>query len=71
MTRFLYAILLMLMPFASYADEVKEPPPPTDMTSAILFIILFVGSIVGFSVYMWYKKEDASETEKGDKKKVR
>ena len=52
------ALFLSLIPFLAYAavQEVAPPSPPdTSPWAMIIFVLLFVGMIVGFFVYMWVK----------------
>jgi hypothetical protein len=53
------ALFLSLIPFLAYAADVHEvaPPSPPDTSpwAMIIFVLLFVGMIVGFFAYMWVK----------------
>ena len=60
------ALFLSLLPFLAYA-AVQEAAPPSAADASpwgmIIFVILFVGMIVGFFVYMWVK--DRSQKREG------
>ncbi len=61
MTRLLY--LLYFLPLGlAYAQEKAEPPPtpytePAGMTSVIVFLVLFFGSIILFIFWVWYRNK--------------
>ncbi len=59
MSKLVSALTLFLVPFLAYAavhEEAAPPPPPdTSPWAMIIFLLLFVGMIVGFFIYMWVK----------------
>jgi len=64
MSRYLSALLLMLVACSAYAQyEMAEGPPAetVSMVWVVVFGVIFVGMIVGFLAYMWWnerKKKD-------------
>ncbi len=59
MSKLVSALAFFLAPFLAYAavhEEAAPPPPPdTSPWAMIIFVLLFVGMIVGFFAYMWVK----------------
>ncbi len=60
MSRFLSALLPCLLACSVYAqDEGANSIPPAETVSVVwvaIFGILFMGMIVGFFVYLWWKE---------------
>jgi hypothetical protein len=55
MQKILFPIILMLFSALAMAqDGANIPPSPTvDIIYVVIFCVLFVGSIVGFGIYIW------------------
>ena len=61
MNKLVSALFLFLVPFLAYAADVHEPaptPPDTNPWAMIIFVLFFVGMIVGFFAYMWLKERN-------------
>lgn len=59
MARYFAAVTLFLMPLLARAADVDVPPPPPADVSPwgmIIFGLLFIGMIVGFGAFIWYKE---------------
>lgn len=58
MARYFAAVTLFLMPLLGRAADVDAPPPPADVSpwGMIIFGLLFIGMIVGFGAFIWYKE---------------
>lgn len=60
MSKYLSALFSCLVACAAYAQEggASDVPPaePVAMVWVILFGVLFMGMIVGFFVYLWWKE---------------
>lgn len=68
MFKFLNAITLFLMSSSLLAaakemDAATAPSETVGMIWVILFIVLFVGSIVGFFVYLWHTERNRKREE--------
>ena len=68
MSKLLSAITLFLLSSPLLAatkemDAANAPAETVDMVWVVVFIILFIGSIVGFFVYLWWTDKD-KKTEK-------
>ena len=68
MSRFLSAVTLFLMssPLFAAAKEMDAANAPADTVSmiwVIVFLVIFIGSIVGFFWYLWWN-ERKGKTEK-------
>ena len=62
MSEFLSAITLFLMssPLFAAAKEMEAPSAPVETVGVvwvIVFVVLFVGSIVGFFAYLWHSEK--------------
>ena len=62
MSKFLSAVALYLMsgPLLAAAKEMEAATAPAEtvgMIWVILFVVLFIGSIVGFFVYLWHTEK--------------
>lgn len=56
MHKFLYSIVLFLMSCSAFADEPASAPVETvDVIYVVIFLIIFLGSIVGFFIYLWWR----------------
>jgi 4-hydroxybenzoate polyprenyltransferase len=58
MSKLVSALAFSLVPFLAYAavqEPAPPPPPDTSPWAMIIFLLLFVGMIVGFFIYMWVK----------------
>jgi hypothetical protein len=51
MARFLLHIFPLLMLGSAYAEAPQDAPPSVGATGVIIFLVIFVGLIVGF---FWY-----------------
>ena len=52
----------MLAIFSAFAADVKDAPPPaTDVVGITIFLILFIGMVVGFFVYLWWTPKQGKE----------
>ena len=63
MSNFLSAVTLFLMssPLFAAAKEMEAANAPVETVSMIwvvVFIVIFLGSIVGFFIYLWYTDKD-------------
>ncbi|HSE00222.1 MAG TPA: hypothetical protein VLB72_05735 [Burkholderiales bacterium] len=63
MSKFLSAVMLFLMssPLFAAAKEMEAATPPSetvDMIWVIAFGVIFIGSIVGFFVYLWHTEKN-------------
>ena len=68
MPKFLLHIFPLLMLGSAYAQAPQDAPAPTvGMTAVIIFVVIFVGSIVGFFWYYWWT-EKKRQREKEQKK---
>ncbi|MGH8703658.1 MAG: hypothetical protein ACREVR_21100 [Burkholderiales bacterium] len=68
MSKFLSAVTLFLMSSSLFAatkemEAANAPAPTVDMIWVIVFIVIFIGSIVGFFWYLWWN-ERKGKTEK-------
>ena len=68
MSRFLSAVTLFLMSSPLFAaskemDAANAPAETVGMIWVIVFVVLFIGSIVGFFWYLWWN-ERKGKTEK-------
>ena len=64
MARLISGIWFVLMPLLAIAADVDAPPPqPVDVSpwGMILFAIIFVGMIVGFIGYVWWKERSKKQ----------
>jgi flagellar basal body-associated protein FliL len=66
MSKFLSAVTLFLMssPLVAAlkeADAATAPADTVDVIWVILFVILFVGSVVGFFVYLWLHEKNRKQ----------
>ncbi len=64
MTRLLY--LLYFLPMIAFAQNTQDQPPTLyteqgGMTSVIVFLVLFFGSIILFFFWVWYKNRKAAK----------
>ena len=51
------ALFLMSLPILAATKEMEganAPVETVDMIYVVIFIILFIGSIVGFFIYLWW-----------------
>ena len=58
MSKFLSAVKLFLMSSLLFAaprepDAATAPPETVGVVWVIVFVVLFVGSIIGFFLYLW------------------
>ncbi|MBI4194741.1 MAG: hypothetical protein HY526_06635 [Betaproteobacteria bacterium] len=62
MMKALSAVVLSLMSFFALAAELSEgapaPIPDADPTAMIVFVLVFVGMVGGFGVYIWMKERE-------------
>ena len=63
MSKFLSAVTLFLMssPLFAAAKEMDAANAPVETVSTfwvVVFIVIFLGSIVGFFIYLWYTDKD-------------
>ena len=66
MSRFLAGIFPLLVFCSAFAQDAKDPPIPTEMNivGIVIFLVLFVGSCVGFFVYLiWGDKNKKKDGE--------
>ena len=68
MFKFLSAITLFLMssPLLAAAKEMEAATAPSDtvdMIWVILFAVVFLGSIIGFFVYLWHIERNRKREE--------
>lgn len=64
MSRYLAAVTFALLPLIARAADVESPPPPPADVSPwgiIIFGVIFIGMIVGFGVYMWYRERSRKQ----------
>ena len=68
MPKFLLHIFPLLMLGSAYAQTPQDAPAPTvGMTAVIIFVVIFVGLIVGFFWYYWWTEKKRKQ-EKEQKK---
>lgn len=68
MSRFLSAVTLYLMssPLFAAAKEMEAATAPAetvDMVWVIAFGVIFIGSIVGFFIYLWHTEKNRKPEE--------
>ena len=59
MSGYLLPVAFLLAASAYAQDEKGAAIPPSDtvsLTWVIVFLVIFIGSIVGFFVYMWWSE---------------
>ena len=57
MSRLFLAFITVLMAVSAFA-QAEAPPEPTNTAAVVLFLVLFVGSCVGFIAYtVWNHKK--------------
>ena len=66
MSKFLSAVALFLMSsplFAALkeADAATAPAETVGMIWVIVFIVIFIGSIIGFFIYLWRSEKSRKE----------
>lgn len=59
----LIAALLPFVPLLAYAQAAETPAEPTNMVGVIAFLVLFIGSIVGFIGYVWWQARNGKSTD--------
>ena len=61
----LFLAFLSLLPLVSAFAQAEAPPEPTNTVAVVLFLVLFVGSCVGFIGYtVWsHRKEKQRDPE--------
>ena len=65
MKKFLSALFLLLAPLLAFAQDKAEPPVEHASTGVVVvFLVLFIGSIVAYGVYLWWKAKAAKPAEK-------
>ncbi len=67
MSRYLSALFSCLVACAAYAQEEAgssiPPAEPVAIVWVIIFGILFMGMIVGFFVYLWWKERHRQDVD--------
>ena len=63
MSKLLSAVTLFLMSSSLFAatkemEAANAPAQTVDMIWVIVFIVIFIGSIVGFFVYLWHTEKN-------------
>ena len=59
-------LLAALLPFVSllvHAQAADAPAEPTNVVGVIAFLVLFIGSIVGFIAYVWWQARNGKSTD--------
>ena len=61
-------LIAALLPFVSLlahaqAATTEAPAEPTNMVGVIAFLVLFIGSIVGFVAYVWWQARNGKSTD--------
>ena len=61
-------LLAAFLPFISLlahaqAATPEAPAEPMNMVGVIAFLVLFIGSIVGFIAYVWWQARNGKSTE--------
>ena len=60
----LLAALLTLLPLLAHAQATAETPAePTNTVGVVAFLVLFIGSIVGFIAYVWWQARHGKATD--------
>jgi len=64
MKKLLSALFLLLMPVFALAQDAKEPPVEHASTGVVVvFLVLFIGSIALYGVYLWWRARSAKPGE--------
>ena len=63
MSKFLSALVLSLMssPLFAAAEEMRAADAPSetvDVIWVVVFAVIFVGSIIGFFIYLWHSEKN-------------
>lgn len=66
MSKFLSAVTLFLMssPLFAAAKEMEAATAPAetvDMVWVIVFGVVFIGSVIGFFIYLWYNEKNRKQ----------
>lgn len=53
----LLGLLLWFMPWIAFAQKAADEAPvePANPVAVVLFVIVFIGSCIGFVAYVWWK----------------
>jgi hypothetical protein len=63
MIRLLSGLIPLLVFCSAFAEDVKDAPIPetANVVGITIFLVLFVGTCVGFFVYMWWRHKHNKE----------
>lgn len=66
MTKLFFSVFLNLMALLAHAAESTEivPEPEASYWPMIVFAIIFVGMVGGFSLYVWFKERERKRRER-------
>ena len=65
MKKLLSAVFLLLVPLLAFAQSAAEPPVEKASTGVVVvFLVLFLGSIAAYGVYLWMRARGAKTGEK-------
>lgn len=60
----LLAAFLPFLPLLAHAQATAETPAePTNTVGVIAFLVLFIGSIVGFIAYVWWQARNGKSSD--------
>ena len=57
----MHKLLSLLLPVLAISSAFAQAEPPTekaDPFTVVIFLVLFVGSIAGYFVYIWWKRKN-------------
>lgn len=61
MKRLLTSLLLLLVPFVAFAADEPVQEHASGAT-VLIFLVLFIGSMVAYGVYLWWRARGAKES---------
>ncbi|APV50972.1 hypothetical protein BWI17_15520 [Betaproteobacteria bacterium GR16-43] len=61
MNRLLSSLLLLLTPLQALAAE-EAPVEHASQATVVVFLVLFLGGIVGYGIYLWWRARGAKHS---------
>ena len=61
MKRLLASLLLLLLPLLAFA-EAEAPVEKASGTTVVIFLVLFIGGIAAYGVYLWWRARGAKDS---------